>query len=56
MMYMMGKRMYEQLLNGKTKANGRKIRGCGSRQGVVDYLNRTYGLLHPITDLRIEGK
>lgn len=54
MIYVMSKKMYLLLLNGRTRANGRRIRGCGSKQGVIAYINRTYGLLHPITDLKIE--
>ncbi len=54
MIHTMSKKMYESLLKGRTLGNGRVIKGCGSKQGVINYINKTWGLLHKITDIRIE--
>lgn len=54
MIYSMSKRMYDLLVKGKVFASGRKVRGCGSKQGVIHYLNRTGGFLLPITDITTE--
>lgn len=54
MVYEMTRGMYEDLLRDRVRDNGRRIRGCGSKQGVIDYINKTFGLLPKITDIRIE--
>lgn len=54
MIHTMSKKMYDNLIKGKKKANGRVIKGCGSKRGVIAYINRTWGLLHKITDIKVE--
>ena len=54
MIHTMSKKMYDNLIKGKKYANGRAVKGCGDKRGVIAYINRTWGLLHKITDIRIE--
>ena len=54
MIHTMSKKMYDNLIKGKKKANGRVIKGCGDKRGVIAYINRTWGLLYKITDIKVE--
>lgn len=53
--YSMSKAMYNILLNGKNDPDTQtSYRGLGTKQKVIEYINKTFGLIGKIIDITIE--
>lgn len=51
----MTKEMYDALLNGRAKnGNEPSIRGCGTPEKVVEYVDKAWGLLGHVTGISVE--
>lgn len=54
-MYTMSSVMYNLLIHGRKKTDSLpEIRGLGSKQKLIEYVNDTFGLLGEVTDIQIK--
>ena len=53
--YSISKKMYDSLLNGRKDPDTQmSYRGLGTRQKVIEYVNKTFGLLGEVVELTVE--